>query len=81
MKVPPPILPAAFADLEELRFDLPLVGFGEAAPQPPASAPAAPQSPVGALAYRPALYRRNAVAWCSVARHEGPTPSIPTLRG
>jgi hypothetical protein len=80
MKAPaPPILPAAFADFEELRFDLPLVGFGEAAPQP-VSAPAAPRSPLGALAYRPALYRRNAVAWCSVRAWRTDAKRVDILR-
>ena len=47
----------AFVSLDDL-------GFGEATEPEPA--PEAPASPLGALAYRPALYRRNAVAWCSV---------------
>jgi hypothetical protein len=35
-------------------------------PKAPQPAPDAPHSPLGGLAYRPALYRRNQVSWCSV---------------
>lgn len=49
---------------DDLGLDLPLVGWGETDSE--TSEPPEPASPLGALVYRPALYRRNAVAWASV---------------
>jgi hypothetical protein len=59
---PPP--PSPTLGFDDLAVDLAAFGFGGAADDTPA--PDAPPSPLGALAYRPALYRRHAVSWCSV---------------